>query len=90
MDDAKFLTNIKAKISQKAGRDVDVHLGLNMNDFDLVMDMEPPVPVIVLPLIVLHPGYSGVARMAVEYAVGSLRAGRLLDGWEFTMLLRRN
>ena len=90
MDDAEFLTNIKAKISRKSGREVDVRLGLNMGDFDLVMDMESPVPIVVLPPIVMRPGYSGVARMAVEYAVGSLRAGKLLDGWEFTMLMRRN
>lgn len=90
MDDEKFLAGIKSKITQRSGREVEVHLGLNMDDLGLLMDVEAETPVIVLPPIVLHPGYSGVARMAVEYAVGSLLAGKLLDGWEFTMLLRRN
>jgi len=90
LDDERFLAGIKSKISQRSGREVEVHLGLNMGDFDLIMDVGAEIPVIVLPPIVLHPGYPGVARMAVEYAVGSLRAGRLLNGWEFAMLLRRN
>ena len=87
MDDNEFLDKIKDKIEKLSG--VAIRLDLDREDQSaLRVEREGPTPTVVVGSHVLE--YSGFARMATEYAVACLRAGRDLDQLEFQILLARN
>ena len=87
MDDLEFLDKIKEKIENLSG--VSIRLDLDREDQSaLRVDLEGPIPTVVVGSHVLE--YSGFARMASEYAVACLRAGRDLETLEFQTLLARN
>ncbi len=87
MDDREFLDKIKEKIEQLSG--VAIRLDLDSQDQSaLRVDLDGPIPTVVVGSHVLE--YSGFARMASEYAVACLRAGRDLERLEFQTLLARN
>lgn len=87
MEDQEFLEQVHEKIERMSGRPVE-----------LVLDEDDPLRVAVdlgslLPKVFLGKGileYPGLARMGIEYAAASIRAGRHIGPLEFTMLLRRN
>lgn len=87
MDDQEFLDGIKDKIEKLTG--VAISLDIDHQDQSaLRVEREGTIPKVVMGSHVLE--YSGFARLAVEYAVASLRAGRDLDTLEFQILLSRN
>ena len=87
MDDQEFLDGIKDKIEKLTG--IAISLDVDHHDQNaLRVDRETAIPKVVIGSHVLE--YSGFARLAVEYAVASLRAGRDLDTLEFQTLLSRN
>ncbi len=87
MDDQEFLDKIKDKIEKLSG--IAIRLDLDLQDQSaLRVELEGTVPAVVVGSHVLK--YSGFARMATEYAVACLKAGRDLETLEFQTLLARN
>ena len=87
MDDLEFIHRIKTKIEGLTG--IQIQLRLDMNDKDqLKIDLEQPIPQVIMGSNALQ--YSGFARMAIEYAVASIRERRELGSLEFHVLLARN
>ena len=87
MEDQEFARRIKAKIERLAGTDIT----LEVDDSDsqrLKVDLGLPVPAVTLGSSIYE--YAGFARMAVEYAVASIRQRRELGRLEFFALLERN
>ena len=87
MEDEEFLESIKAKIARLTG--IHVHLELDSsNPWSMTVEMKGPEVRVTLGKGSLR--YSGFARMCVEYAVASIRAGREITPLEFHVLLQRN
>ena len=87
MDDREFLDQIKAKVERLTGTQIE--LDLDSDDRSaLTVELEGPLPRVVLGSNILD--YAGFARMAVEYAVASIREKRELGPLEFQILLARN
>lgn len=87
MDDQEFLERIQEKIERMSGRPVE--LVLDQDDpLRVAVDLGSPLPRVFLGRNILV--YPGLARMGIEYAVASIRAGRHISPLEFTLLLRRN
>lgn len=87
MDDQQFIARVRAKIERLTGRDIDFEI-----DYDdkskLGVDPLASTPRVIVGANLLQ--YSGFARMAVEYAVASIREGREIPPMEFQLLLSRN
>ena len=87
MDDQEFLEQLKAKIERLTS--TRIQLDLDREDSSaLVVELEGLSPRVVLGSNILD--YAGFARMAVEYAVASIREKRELGPLEFQILLARN
>ena len=87
MDDQDFLDSIKAKIERLTGTEIQIRL--DMSDANGIrVELERTPPEVILGADVLQ--YSGLARMAIEYAVACIREGRELGLLEFHVLLARN
>ena len=87
MDDEEFLRRVRAKIERLAG--TEIHLEIDAADESrMSVDLGASVPRVMVGSSVLQ--YSGFARMAIEYAVASIRERRELGRLEFRALLGRN
>ena len=87
MDDQEFLEQLKAKIERLTS--TRIQLDLDREDSSaLMVELEGLSPRVVLGSNILD--YAGFARMAVEYAVASIREKRELGPLEFQILLARN
>ena len=87
MDDQEFLDSVRSKIERLAGTEIQLHLDtMDANQMNVELDL--PIPSVTLGSNVLQ--YPGLARMAVEYAVASIRERRKLGLLEFNILLARN
>lgn len=87
MEDQEFLDRIKAKLESLTGTEIQLELDTEEKE-QLKVELGPSLPVVTVGSNVLE--YSGFARMAIEYVVASIRAGRELQTLEFQMLLSRN
>ena len=87
MDDREFLDQIKVKIERLTSTEIDLQLDA-IDKTRIKVGLERPVPEVTLGANVLE--YSGFARMAIEYAVASIREKRELGTLEFHVLLARN
>jgi hypothetical protein len=87
MDDQEFLDRIKVKIERLTGVEIQLHIDQSDGN-QIKLELERPTPEVTLGYNVLQ--YSGFARMAVEYAVASIREKRVLGDLEFHILLARN
>jgi len=87
MDDQEFLEQLKTKIERLTS--TRIQLDLDREDPSaLAVELEGLSPRVVLGSNILD--YAGFARMAVEYAVASIREKRELGPLEFQILLARN
>ena len=87
MDDQKFLDGIKGKIERLTDTEIQLQVdGAQKNQ--IKVEFGGPVPEVSLGSNVLQ--YPGFARMAIEYAVASIRERRELGLLEFHILLARN
>ena len=87
MDDQEFLNRIKAKIEGLT----DTYIRVDLDDTKpgkIKIRFDGPEPEVSLGSNILT--YSGFARMAIEYAVASIRNRRELGILEFHALLARN
>ena len=87
MDEQEFLDRIKAKIERLTGTEIRFHLDMIDKD-QIKVELNQPIPEVTLGSSVLQ--YSGFARMAIEYAVATIRERRELGTLEFHVLLARN
>jgi hypothetical protein len=87
VDDQEFLQRVRDKISRLTGTEIVLRLDEAEGD-QIRVELGGPEPVVTLGVNVLR--YSGFARMAVEYAVASIRKRREIDSLEFHILLARN
>ena len=87
MEDAEFLRRMEDKIRRLTGREVVLRLDETESD-RMSIDLNGPDPVITLGSNAVR--YSGFARMAIEYAVASIRERREIGQLEFHILLARN
>ena len=87
MDDQVFIDRVKEKIERLTGREIDLQLDPQERS-RLDVDPSISVPKVVLGSDALK--YAGFARMAVEYAVASIRRGSEVPPLEFQTLLSRN
>ena len=87
MDDEEFIGQIKAKIERLTGADIVLHLDTE-DQGRMNVELSGQSPEVTLGSGVLE--YSGFARMAIEYAVASIRGNRELSSLEFRALLVRN
>ena len=87
MDDTEFLRRMQDKIRRLTGSEVVLRLDEAEND-QMSVDLDGPEPVVTLGSHAIR--YSGFARMAVEYAVASIRERRQIGTLEFHILLARN
>ena len=87
MEDDVFLDRIKAKIERLTGRKIHLELDTD-NGKRLEIEADAEVPKVVIGSDVLQ--YAGFARLAVEYAVASIRRGGEISQLEFQALLSRN
>ncbi len=87
MDDQEFLDRIKAKIERLTGTEIRLHLDV-ASENQIKLDLERPIPEVTLGSNILQ--HSGFARMAIEYAVASIRQKRELGLLEFQVLMARN
>ena len=87
MDDQEFLDRVKAKIERLSATEIELQLDRDDKN-QIMLDLERPTPQVVLGSNILE--YSGFARMAIEYAVASIRERRQLGALEFHILLARN
>lgn len=87
MDDQKFLDRVKAKIERLTG--VEIRLEVDFSDENQVkVELSSTPPQVTVGSNALK--FPGFARMAVEYAVVSIREERELGSLEFHALLARN
>ncbi|HLB29273.1 MAG TPA: hypothetical protein VJA25_13335 [Dehalococcoidia bacterium] len=87
MDDPKFLARVKEKIERLTGEAIDLVLD-EEDQLRLRVDLTTWPRKVTLGAAVLE--YPGLARMGIEYAVASIRAGREVEPLEFQAILRRN
>ena len=87
MDDQEFLDQVKQKIERLTGREIVLHIDHD-DTSKLEVDNGASIPEVVVGSKLLQ--YSGFARMAVEYAVASIKEGREIQPLEFQLLLSRN
>ena len=87
MDDQIFLDGIKGKIERLTGAEIQLQLD-SVQKNQIKVEFGGPVPEVSLGSNVLQ--YPGFARMAIEYAVASIRGRRPLGLLEFHILLARN
>ena len=87
MDEQQFLDKIKNKIERLTGNEIKLAVD-SAEPGQLAVELGSSVPQVTLGTNVLQ--FSGFARMAVEYAVASIREGREISVLEFHILLARN
>ena len=87
MDDQEFLNRIKAKIEGLTSTCILMNLDDDAPN-QIKVRFDGPEPEVSLGSNIFT--YSGFARMAVEYAVASIRSKRELGILEFHALLARN
>jgi len=87
MDDQEFLDRIRTKIERLAGKEIQLDID-EADEFRLTGEFAAPVPRMTMGSGVIK--YPGFARMAVEFAVASIRQGRDIGLLEFHVLLQRN
>lgn len=87
MDEQEFLDRIKGKIQRLTGTEIQFHLDMVDKD-QIKVELDRPIPEVTLGSNALR--YSGFARMAIEYAVATIRERRELGTLEFHVLLARN
>ena len=87
MDDQEFLDRIRGKIEKITDTQVQIHLDADQKN-QIKVEFESSIPQVTwAPTWLQYPGF---ARMAIEYAVASIREKRELGLLEFHVLLARN
>jgi len=87
MDDQEFLARVKEKIERLTGEVIDLIID-EEDHLRVSVDLAALPPKVILGAGILQ--YPGLARMGIEYAVASIRAGREVGPLEFQAILRRN
>ena len=87
MDDREFLARIKARIEKLTGSEIQLHLDRTDRN-RIKVELDRQVPEVILGSNALQ--YAGFARMAIEYAVASMRKKKELGSLELHVLLARN
>ena len=78
---------MKSKIERRTGMVIQLNVDA-MEKNQLKVEFDRPIPEVTLGSNVLQ--YPGFARMAIEYAVASIREQREIGPLEFNILLARN
>ena len=87
MEDQEFILRVKEKIERLTERYIDLRLDED-NPSRLTLELSSDVPEVVIGSDVLE--HAGFARLAIEYAVASIRRGAEVSQLEFQALLSRN
>ena len=87
MEDQEFILRVKEKIERLTERYIELRLDED-NPSRLTLELSPDVPEVVIGSDVLE--HAGFARLAIEYAVASIRRGAEVSQLEFQALLSRN
>ncbi len=87
MEDQEFILRVKEKIERLTERYIDLRLDED-NPSRLTLELGSDVPEVVIGSDVLE--HAGFARLAIEYAVASIRRGAEVSQLEFQALLSRN
>ena len=87
MEDQEFILRVKEKIERLTERYIHLRLDED-NPSRLTLELSSDVPEVVIGSDVLE--HAGFARLAIEYAVASIRRGAEVSQLEFQALLSRN
>ena len=87
MEDQEFILRVKEKIERLTERYIELRLDED-NPSRLTLELSSDVPEVVIGSDVLE--HAGFARLAIEYAVASIRRGAEVSQLEFQALLSRN
>lgn len=87
LEDQEFILRVKEKIERLTERYIDLRLDED-NPSRLTLELSSDVPEVVIGSDVLE--HAGFARLAIEYAVASIRRGAEVSQLEFQALLSRN
>ena len=87
MKDDVFIQRVKEKIERLTDKEIDLAMDSD-NPARLDIELADSQPRIVVGSDVLE--YAGFARLAIEYAVASIRRGTQISRLEFQVLLSRN
>ena len=87
LDDQEFIQRVKEKIERLTGREIDLEIDRDHQD-RLTLELDSMMPRVVIGSNVLE--HAGFGRLAIEYAVASIRRGAQVSQLEFQALLSRN
>lgn len=87
MDDREFIQRVKEKIERLTGQEIDLDIDHD-NQSRMTLELNIPVPRVVIGADVLQ--HAGFGRLAIEYAVASIKRGAEVSQLEFQALLSRN
>ena len=87
MDDREFIQRVKEKIERLTDREIDLEIDREHPD-RLTLELGIDVPRVVIGSDMLE--HAGFGRLAIEYAVASIKRGAEVSQLEFQALLSRN
>ena len=87
MDDREFIQRVKEKIERLTDREIDLDIDRENPD-RLTLELGIDVPRVVIGSDMLE--HAGFGRLAIEYAVASIKRGAEVSQLEFQALLSRN
>ncbi len=87
MDDRVFIQRVKEKIERLTGQEIDLDIDHD-NQSRMTLELNIPVPRVVIGADILE--HAGFGRLAIEYAVASIKRGAEVSQLEFQVLLSRN
>ena len=87
MDDREFIQRVKEKIERLTGQEIDLDID-HENQSRMTLELNIDVPRVVIGADVLQ--HAGFGRLAIEYAVASIKRGAEVSQLEFQALLSRN
>ncbi len=87
MDDREFIQRVKEKIERLTDREIDLDIDREHPD-RLTLELGIDVPRVVIGSDMLE--HAGFGRLAIEYAVASIKRGAEVSQLEFQALLSRN
>ena len=87
MDDWEFIQRVKEKIERLTDREIDLDIDREHPD-RLTLELGIDVPRVVIGSDMLE--HAGFGRLAIEYAVASIKRGAEVSQLEFQALLSRN
>ena len=87
MEDREFVQRVKQKIERLTGQEIDLDIDYD-NQSRMTLELNIAVPRVVIGSDMLH--HAGFGRLAIEYAVASIKRGGEVSQLEFQALLSRN